>query len=149
MANRTKSTKNTRSTRTSKGRVAKVTKKASGRTRRAKAAPVVALTGKSYPFTSKREIIANIDSDAQAAVTALSTIHSLDAAMCSQKKLVSDLAAEIKEAGEKAASNSDLVSRCRDVARRYGRRLAADARAKVLEAQPELRQVAVLFTADV
>lgn len=154
MANSKKSTTKaarSSSTRATKGRTAKVTKKAPGRTRRVKAAApapvVVAANGKSYPFPSKREIIAQIDSDAGHAIAALVQIHKLDAAMCSQKKAVSDLAAEIEAAGNGAAKDESLVNRSRAVARRYGRRLAQAQRAKILESNPELRPVAELFTA--
>lgn len=116
--------------------------------RRAKAAPV--LNGnKNYPFASKRDLVAQIDSEASAAISALVRINALDAAMCSQKKHVAELAAKVAEAGNDAASNRALVGECRALARRYGRRLALDARAQTLASNPELSAVAELFSANV
>ena len=107
-------------------------------------------TKQNYPFPSKREILAKIETDAKTAVTSLLTIHELDAAMCSQKKAVEALAVEVTETGVKrAVEDEDLVERCRTVALRYGRRLAKEARAKAIEKNPELAELAEKFGANV
>ena len=148
MAQSRKSTKSTTARKSSTRRAAASTKSAPRRGR-GRAAKIVLDGVKKYPFPTKAEIGALIESDAQEALTALVTINNLDAAMSSQKKLVADLAGEVKDAGKEASSNKDLVSRCRAVAKRYTRRLAKDARAAALAKNPELKPFVALFSATV
>lgn len=122
---------------------AETTEKKSRKAKKDKGAPV------KYPFQSKREIVESIDSDDKAAVAALVQVHTLNAAMCSQKKQVSDLAARALELGDGASQDAELVQSCRAIARRYGRRLALESRAKALLAQPELASLAERFSANV
>lgn len=122
---------------------AEATEKKARKPKKDKEAPV------KYPFQSKREIVEAIDSDDKAAVAALVQIHTLNAAMCSQKKLVSDLATRALELGDGASQDPELVQSCRAIARRYGRRLALQARAVALAAQPELASLAQRFSANV
>lgn len=144
MATRTKSTTARRSTsKASKGRTR--TTKVARRSRKV-AAPVTGDTI-TYPFTTKAQIAARINSDASEAFSALATINSLDAAMSSQKKLVRDLCTEVSEAGKGAADNKDLVSRVTAVALRYTRRLAKHERALALKANPDLKPFVKMFSA--
>lgn len=130
-------------------RTAKVAKKAPTPRKSSKKAssPVVAAV-RTYPFDSKRDITARIVADDQEAVAALTKIHSLDAGMCSQKKLISGLAARVVEAGDKASTDSKLVDECRVLSLRYVRRLAKEARRERLAANPELKELASLFSAS-
>lgn len=146
MAQSRKSTRKSSTTKSTR-RAAATTKSAPRRGRRT---VKVALDGvKTYPFPTKAQILARIEGDAQEALLALVTINSLDAAMSSQKKLVADLAGEIKEAGKGASENNDLVKRSRAVASRYTRRLAKHERSQLLAKNPELKPFVALFSATV
>lgn len=126
-----------------KARAKKATEPKPKKEPKAKSEPIT------YPFTSKNDIVKQIDSDDSAALAALTTIHNLDAGMCSQKKQIAELAGRVAELGDAASQDSELVALCRSVSRRYGRRLAVDSRAKALAANPDLQKVAKLFSADV
>jgi hypothetical protein len=143
----TKTARKSSTRKSSTRRAAASTKSAPRRGRRV--AKIVLDGVKKYPFPTKAEIGARIESDAQEAITALVTINSLDAAMSSQKKLVADLAGEVKEAGKGASENKDLVSRCRAVSSRYTRRLAKHERSLLLDKNPELKPFVALFSASV
>lgn len=134
----------------SESKKAKKSKKVSGEPKPKKEKKVkVATAPKVYPFDSKRAIIARIDSDDTAAVAALVQIHSLDSAMCSQKKQFATLAARAAELGDGATQDAEFVGQCRALARKYGRRLAVEARKAELARNPELAPLATLFSANV
>lgn len=127
------------------GRTAKVAKKAVARKSTKK--PVLAAAAKSYPFESKRAITARLTSDDSAVLAAVVKLHELDAFMCSQKKLGATLATRVVEAGDAASTDSKLVDESRALALRYVRRLAKENRVERLASNPELHELARLFSA--
>lgn len=145
--------KNDKKTPKTRTRVAKAAKKVTSKKvktskpAKAKSTSSVLAAVKTYPFESKREIAHRIIDSDKEAVAALTQLHQLDAGMCSQKKAIATLAGRVAEAGEGAASDAALVSDCREMALHYTRRLAKESRAKALQSNPELSELADLFSA--
>ena len=130
-----------------KRRVSKVTAKKVNKKARKASKPSVVTAVKLYPFESKRDIAVRISNDDQAAVAALVQLHSLDAGMCSQKKAIATLAGRVVEAGDAAANDTKLVEECRAMALHYTRRLAKESREQKLRENPELSELAELYSA--
>ncbi len=143
----TKIAKTTKTRSAKKPVAAKAPKSPKAAARRVKKAAAAAGTTISYPFESKKQITARIQNDPSYALAAVVQLQGLNGAMCSQKKLLSTLAGEIAEAGESASQNESLVARAQAFAVRYARRLAKENRVAALAANPDLTDLAKLFSA--
>lgn len=115
-------------------------------------------TTNNYPFTTKKEIIAQLATDPEACKQALvvlfnrQTAHEQDTASTLSRNKAGFMSshavhgtriAKLIIAGEDLSEED--VARCQTIAPRYSKQLAAEARKSALEANPDLATAGAVF----